>query len=228
MNEKEIKANNEYMFQKFKELNGKTNDFSLKRITPLIQKYFVNIKEEDLVRSDLTIENKNEFLSKIKPIFNEIHLSMETLEYLFNEYSYSLIQTNKNEMNKPFNGLEKQEIINKLGISSGAYKIIFELYKNIFKDLKNEEKNDVFPKPDRVMAVEEEEITNKKNKEKKNYEEINGNVNQMVDELKKEIEKYNANNKDKEQNNNMNLNIDSTKEDELRERLKRKKDELGF
>ena len=239
MNEKETKANNEYMYKKFKELKV-TADSSLSSIRPLIEKYFTNIKEEDLVKSDLIIENKNKFLSKIKPIFSKIHLSMETLEYLFNEYSYSLIQTNKNEINKnetikPFYGIEKQEIINKLGISSGAYKIIYELYKNIFNNLKNEEKNDISAKPDSNMIIEDEEDS-KKNKEKKNYESINDNVNHIVDELKKEIEKYkkgdnsgnnNASNNDNGQNSLVNNN-DSKTEDELKERLKRKKAELGF
>ena len=43
------------MLKKFKELNIKLT---------------TNIKEEDLINSDLTIENKIEFLPKIKSLFN--------------------------------------------------------------------------------------------------------------------------------------------------------------
>ncbi len=66
-------------------------------------------KDEEVHIKDISITNKNEFMSQIKKIFHELSISMETIEFIFNEY-YHFINKNSNE--NPFYPLQKGEVIN--------------------------------------------------------------------------------------------------------------------
>ena len=179
-----------YLFKQFSSLEFKEHE----TIKSLIRNYYPLNKEEEILIKDISINNKNEFISQIKKVFHELSISMETIEYIFNEY-YHFITNNKEN---PFLQLQKSEVINKLGISSNMYNKILNLYNNIINNLKDNKEYNI----NNPMIIENDDNydNNKKNgnekNAKKNLENKIENINILSNELKDIISEYK--NKDKD------------------------------
>ena len=89
-------------------------------------------KDEEVYIKDISITNKNEFMSHIKKIFHELSISMETIEFIFNEY-YHFINKNNNE--NPFYPIQKGEVINLFGLNRRVIEGNYILYLFIIKDV---------------------------------------------------------------------------------------------
>ena len=208
-----------YLFKRFSSLEFK----SQQTIQSLIKNYYPLNKDEEIFIEDITIKDKNEFFSQIKEIFHELSISMETIEYLFNEYYHFITDDKDNKNINPFGVLQKSEVINKLGISSNIYKKISELYFSILYGLNDNMKK----KCENKMEIEKEE---KESEDKKSIEQKMANINALSNEIKEIFDNYHKSKKelnDKENKSEENKkdkkiygNINLTKEEEVK--LKKK------
>ena len=165
-----------YLFKQFSSLEFKEHE----TIKSLIKNYYPLNKEEEIFIKDISIKNKNELISQIKRVFHELSISMETIEFIFNEY-YHFITNNKDN---PFLQLQKSEVINKLGISSNMFNKILNLYNNILYNLKDSKDNNNF---NNTMLIENNNDENMKDENvkisKKNLDKKIENINSLSDEL---------------------------------------------
>ena len=180
-------------------------------------------KNEEIYINNITIKDKNQFIRQIKKILRELSISMETIEYIFNEY-YHFITMNKKE--NPFGKLQKSEIINKLGISSNMYNKIMNLFNSIVLALNDTKYNDI----NNEMKIENEEEKKNENvkEKKKNVKDNIENINILSQEMKFVFTEYNKNKKDtnykenednKTNNNKIQTSISLTQDEE--EKLKK-------
>ena len=212
-----------YLYKQFSSLEFKSHQ----TIKSLIKNYYPLNKDEEIFIKDITIQDKNLFISQIKEIFHELSISMETIEYLFNEYYHFITDDKDNKNNNPFEPLQKSEVINKLGISSNMYKKILELYFNILYELKDKKKN-----LENDMEIEDEEkheINQKLTTDQKIV-----NINTLSYQIQDIFENYRKNKKESSDKDNNKSeenikdkkiygNINLTKEEE--EKLKKKLEE---
>ena len=215
-----------YLYKQFSSLEFKSHQ----TIKSLIKNYYPLNKDEEIFIKDITIQDKNLFISQVKEIFHELSISMETIEYLFNEYYHFITDDKDNKNINPFDTLQKSEVINKLGISSNMYKKILELYFNILYELKdNKEKN---LENDMEMEIEDEEkheINQKITTEQKmiNINTLSIGMQDIFENYRKNKKEssYKENNKSEEniKDKKMYGNINLTKEEE--EKLKKKLEE---
>ena len=214
-----------YLYRQFSSLEFKQQE----TIKNLINNYYPLNKEEEIFIKDISIENKNEFISQIKKIFHELSISMETIEYIFNQYYHFIINNSNNkdmQGNNPFGPLQKSEVINKFGISSNIYKKIMDLFFRIIYNLKDNkdngssDNNKIHVDNDVIMnGTDENKI---ENENKKSLEQKIKDINALSEEMEKLFEDYknqkNINNKDNKDNNKM--------EEEKKEKDNRKKTNL--
>ena len=215
-----------YLYKQFSSLEFKSHQ----TIKSLIKNYYPLNKDEEIFIKDITIQDKNLFISQVKEIFHELSISMETIEYLFNEYYHFITDDKDNKNINPFDTLQKSEVINKLGISSNMYKKILELYFNILYELKdNKEKN---LENDMEMEIEDEEkheINQKITTEQKmiNINTLSIGMQDIFENYRKNKKEssYKENNKSEENIKDKKIygNINLTKEEE--EKLKKKLEE---
>ena len=212
-----------YLYKQFSSLEFKSHQ----TIKSLIKNYYPLNKDEEIFIKDITIQDKNLFISQIKEIFHELSISMETIEYIFNEYYHFITDDKDNKNNNPFEPLQKSEVINKLGISSNMYKKILELYFNILYELKDKKKN-----LENDMEIEDEEkheINQKLTTDQKIV-----NINTLSYQMQDIFENYRKNKKESSDKDNNKSeenikdkkiygNINLTKEEE--EKLKKKLEE---
>ena len=176
-----------YLFKQFSSLEFKEHE----TIQQLIRNYYPLNKNEEIYINNITIKDKNQFIRQIKKILRELSISMETIEYIFNEY-YHFITMNKKE--NPFGKLQKSEIINKLGISSNMYNKIMNLFNSIVLALNDTKYNGI---NDEMKIENEEEKKNENVKEKKkNVKDNIENINILSQEMKFVFTEYNKNKKD--------------------------------
>ena len=177
-------------------------------------------KDEEIYIKEISITNKNEFMSHIKKIFHELSISMETIEFIFNEY-YHFINKNNNE--NPFYPIQKGEVINKLGISSNIYNKILTLYDNILcsvvggkpgnsKDICNYVDDDI-----QMMIEDEKNI-------KRNIELKINNINFLCKDIESIFTTYHENKKEnnepkKDKRINGNITLTPDEEKELKSKL---------
>ena len=214
-----------YLYRQFSSLEFKQQE----TIKNLINNYYPLNKEEEIFIKDISIENKNEFISQIKKIFHELSVSMETIEYIFNQYYHFIINNSNNkdmQGNNPFGPLQKSEIINKFGISSNIYKKIMDLFFRIIYNLKDNkdngcsDNNKIPIDNDVIMSGTDENKI--ENENKKSLEQKIKDINALSEEMEKLFEDYknqkNINNKDNKDNNKM--------EEEKKEKENRRKTNL--
>ena len=225
-----------YLYRQFSSLEFKQQE----TIKNLINNYYPLNKEEEIFIKDISIENKNEFISQIKKIFHELSISMETIEYIFNQYYHFIINNPNNkdmQGNNPFGPLQKSEVINKFGISSNIYKKIMDLFFKIIINLKdNKDNNNI---ANNIISIDNDVIMkdideNKNENEKDNkkiLEQKIKNINLLSEEMGKLFDEYknqkSINNKDsnkmeeekKEQNNRRKFNLTPEEEKILKEKL---------
>ena len=214
-----------YLYRQFSSLEFKQQE----TIKNLINNYYPLNKEEEIFIKDISIENKNEFISQIKKIFHELSISMETIEYIFNQYYHFIINNSNNkdmQGNNPFGPLQKSEVINKFGISSNIYKKIMDLFFRIIYNLKDNkdngcsDNNKIPIDNDVIMSGTDENKI--ENENKKSLEQKIKDINALSEEMEKLFEDY------KNQKNNINKdNKDNNKmEEEKKEKDNRKKTNL--
>ena len=214
-----------YLYRQFSSLEFKQQE----TIKNLINNYYPLNKEEEIFIKDISIENKNEFISQIKKIFHELSISMETIEYIFNQYYHFIINNSNNkdmQGNNPFGPLQKSEVINKFGVSSNIYKKIMDLFFRIIYNLKDNKDNG--SSDNNKIPVDNDVIMNGtdenkiENENKKSLEQKIKDINALSEEMEKLFEDYknqkNINNKDNKDNNKM--------EEEKKEKDNRKKTNL--
>ncbi len=199
-----------FLFKKFSSLEFKEHQ----TIKSLIKNYYPLNKDEEIFIENISIKDKNEFISQIKKIFHELSISMETIEYIFNEYYHFI--TNDSQKN-PFGDLQKSEVINKFGINSNMYKKILDLYINILNNLKDNKNSDGL-----INEIEKDDVEMKDNKEnekenKKIIEQKIKNINDLSDKMKIVFEEYNK--KKKEANINDNQKKEENKKDYIYENI---------
>ena len=117
-----------FLYKKFCSLEFKQKE----TILSLIRNYYPLNKDEEIYIKEISITNKNEFMSHIKKIFHELSISMETIEFIFNEY-YHFINKNNNE--NPFYPIQKGEVINLFGLNRRVIEGNYILYLFIIKDV---------------------------------------------------------------------------------------------
>ena len=214
-----------YLYRQFSSLEFKQQE----TIKNLINNYYPLNKEEEIFIKDISIENKNEFISQIKKIFHELSISMETIEYIFNQYYHFIINNSNNkdmQGNNPFGPLQKSEVINKFGISSNIYKKIMDLFFRIIYNLKDNKDNG--SSDNNKVPIDNDVIMNGtdenkiENENKKSLEQKIKDINALSEEMEKLFEDYknqkNNNNKDNKDNNKM--------EEEKKEKENRRKTNL--
>ena len=214
-----------YLYRQFSSLEFKQQE----TIKNLINNYYPLNKEEEIFIKDISIENKNEFISQIKKIFHELSISMETIEYIFNQYYHFIINNSNNkdmQGNNPFGPLQKSEVINKFGINSNIYKKIMDLFFRIIYNLKDNKDNG--SSDNNKIPVDNDVIMNGtdenkiENENKKSLEQKIKDINALSEEMEKLFEDYknqkNINNKDNKDNNKM--------EEEKKEKENRRKTNL--
>lgn len=198
-----------YLYRQFSSLEFKEH----KTIRSLITDYYPLNKDEEIFIKDISIKDKNEFINKIKKIFHELSISMETIEYIFNEYYQFINSSNNNE--NPFKDLQKSEVINKLGISSNMYKKIFFLFNEIITNLNNvkvSNSNNVV----RFENNSDEEMRDENDKNnKKNIEEKIQNINNFSKEMNNFFTDYYKMKKDKEKEQNKENNEKTKKQNPI-------------
>ena len=210
-----------YLFKQFSSLEFKEHE----TIKSLIKNYYPLNKEEEIFIKDISIKDKNELISQIKRVFHELSISMETIEYIFNEY-YHFITNNRDN---PFLQLQKSEAINKLGISSNMYNKILNLYNNILYNLKdtkdNNFNNTMLIQNNKDENMNDENVKNSKKILEKKIENINS-LSDTLDKIFSEYKRVKDVNNDKNNRNNAEeaMDIDSItlkpeEEDSLRKKL---------
>ena len=208
-----------YLFKQFSSLEFKEQE----TIRQLIRNYYPLNKDEEIYINDIDILSKNQFISQIKKILRELSISMETIEYIFNEYYHFITNSNKEN---PFSKLQKSEVINKLGINSNIYKKIIILFNNILLNLKDTESCT----NNKIRIDNEEEKKNEKRKEnekKKIVEDKIANINELSKKMKELFSEYNKKKKESKDNQDnkddkkfqTSINLTREKEEKLKKDL---------
>ena len=219
-----------FLYKEFSSLEFKEHE----TIKSLIKNYYPLTKDKEIYIKDISIKDKNEFISQIKKIFHELSISMETIEYIFSEY-YQYLSNNNNPNLNLFGTLQKSEAINKLGINSNMYKKILLLYEKIILNLKDNNSNNLNlelrdDKKDSDDVEMEDGSTNKKSIEEKKH-----NVNTFCKNIGDWIDKYNDKKKkdvsykeysSQNKYENINLTLTQKQEDELRKQLEHYKQSI--
>ena len=220
-----------FLYREFSSLEFKEHE----TIKSLIKNYYPLNKDEEIYIRDISIKDKNEFISQIKKIFHELSISMETIEYIFSEYyQYLTININNSNVNL-FGPLQKSEVINKLGINSNMFKKILFLYERIISNLKDNNANNLnLELGEDKKDIDDVEMEDE-NPNKKKVEEKIRNVNPFCKDILKCVEEdYNLKKKDvsyKEYTSQnkyeiINQTLTQKQEDELRKQLENYKQSI--
>ena len=220
-----------FLYREFSSLEFKEHG----TIKSLIKNYYPLNKDEEIYIRDISIKDKNEFISQIKKIFHELSISMETIEYIFSEY-YQYLSVNINNANvNLFGPLQKSEVINKLGINSNMFKKILSLYERIISNLKDNNANNLnLELRENKNDIDDLEMEDGYPNKKKVEEKIH-NVNSFCKDILKCVEEdYNLKKKDvsyKEYTSQnkyeiINQTLTQKQEDELRKQLENYKQSI--
>ena len=220
-----------FLYREFSSLEFKEHQ----TIKSLIKNYYPLNKDEEIYIRDISIKDKNEFISQIKKIFHEMSISMETIEYIFSEYYQYLSINNNNANTNLFGPLQKSEVINKLGINSNMFKKILFLYEKIILNVKDNGNNNLnLDLREDKKDIDDEEMEDG-NTKKNNVDEKIRNINSFCNNILNSFEDSNAIKKKeanyKEYTNQNKYEIISQtltqkQEDELRKQLEQYKQSI--
>ena len=220
-----------FLYREFSSLEFKEHG----TIKSLIKNYYPLNKDEEIYIRDISIKDKNEFISQIKKIFHELSISMETIEYIFSEYyQYLSININNSNVNL-FGPLQKSEVINKLGINSNMFKKILFLYEKIILNVKDNGNNnlnlDLREDKKDIDDEEMEDGNTKKNNVDEKIRNINSFCNNILNSFEDSngIKKKEANYKEYANQNEYEIisqTLTQKQEDELRKQLEQYKQSI--
>jgi hypothetical protein len=220
-----------FLYREFSSLEFKEHQ----TIKSLIKNYYPLNKDEEIYIKDISIKDKNEFISQIKKIFHEMSISMETIEYIFSEYYQYLSINNNNANTNLFGPLQKSEVINKLGINSNMFKKILFLYEKIILNVKDNSDNnlnlDLREDKKDIDDVEMEDGNSKKNNVDEKIRNINSFCNNILNSFEDSngIKKKEANYKEYANQNEYEIisqTLTQKQEDELRKQLEHYKQSI--
>ena len=220
-----------FLYREFSSLEFKEHQ----TIKSLIKNYYPLNKDEEIYIKDISIKDKNEFISQIKKIFHEMSISMETIEYIFSEYYQYLSINNNNANTNLFGPLQKSEVINKLGINSNMFKKILFLYEKIILNVKDNSDNnlnlDLREDKKDIDDVEMEDGNTKKNNVDEKIRNINSFCNNILNSFEDSngIKKKEANYKEYTNQNKYEIisqTLTQKQEDELRKQLEHYKQSI--
>ena len=220
-----------FLYREFSSLEFKEHQ----TIKSLIKNYYPLNKDEEIYIRDISIKDKNEFISQIKKIFHEMSISMETIEYIFSEYYQYLSINNNNANTNLFGPLQKSEVINKLGINSNMFKKILFLYEKIILNVKDNSDNnlnlDLREDKKDIDDVEMEDGNTKKNNVDEKIRNINSFCNNILNSFEDSngIKKKEANYKEYANQNEYEIisqTLTQKQEDELRKQLEHYKQSI--
>ena len=220
-----------FLYREFSSLEFKEHQ----TIKSLIKNYYPLNKDEEIYIKDISIKDKNEFISQIKKIFHEMSISMETIEYIFSEYYQYLSINNNNANTNLFGPLQKSEVINKLGINSNMFKKILSLYEKIILNVKDNSDNnlnlDLREDKKDIDDVEMEDGNSKKNNVDEKIRNINSFCNNILNSFEDSngIKKKEANYKEYANQNEYEIisqTLTQKQEDELRKQLEQYKQSI--
>lgn len=220
-----------FLYREFSSLEFKEHE----TIKSLIKNYYPLNKDEEIYIRDISIKDKNEFISQIKKIFHELSISMETIEYIFSEYYQYLSSNNNNPNTNLFGSLQKSEAINKLGINSNMFKKILFLYQKIILNVQDNRGNnlnlDLREDTKDSDDVEMEDGSNKKNNVEEKIRNINSFCNSILNSFEdsNSIKKKETNYKEYASQNKyemINQTLTQKQEDELRKQLEHYKQSI--
>ena len=220
-----------FLYREFSSLEFKEHQ----TIKSLIKNYYPLNKDEEIFIKDISIKDKNEFISQIKKIFHEMSISMETIEYIFSEYYQYLSINNNNANTNLFGPLQKSEVINKLGINSNMFKKILFLYEKIILNVKDNSDNnlnlDLREDKKDIDDVEMEDGNSKKNNVDEKIRNINSFCNNILNSFEDSngIKKKEANYKEYANQNEYEIisqTLTQKQEDELRKQLEHYKQSI--
>jgi hypothetical protein len=220
-----------FLYREFSSLEFKEHQ----TIKSLIKNYYPLNKDEEIYIKDISIKDKNEFISQIKKIFHEMSISMETIEYIFSEYYQYLSINNNNANTNLFGPLQKSEVINKLGINSNMFKKILSLYEKIILNVKDNSDNnlnlDLREDKKDIDDVEMEDGNSKKNNVDEKIRNINSFCNNILNSFEDSngIKKKEANYKEYANQNEYEIisqTLTQKQEDELRKQLEHYKQSI--
>ena len=220
-----------FLYREFSSLEFKEHQ----TIKSLIKNYYPLNKDEEIYIKDISIKDKNEFISQIKKIFHEMSISMETIEYIFSEYYQYLSINNNNANTNLFGPLQKSEVINKLGINSNMFKKILFLYEKIILNVKDNGNNnlnlDLREDKKDIDDVEMEDGNTKKNNVDEKIRNINSFCNNILNSFEDSsgIKKKEANYKEYANQNEYEIisqTLTQKQEDELRKQLEHYKQSI--
>ena len=220
-----------FLYREFSSLEFKEHQ----TIKSLIKNYYPLNKDEEIYIRDISIKDKNEFISQIKKIFHEMSISMETIEYIFSEYYQYLSINNNNANTNLFGPLQKSEVINKLGINSNMFKKILSLYEKIILNVKDNSDNnlnlDLREDKKDIDDVEMEDGNTKKNNVDEKIRNINSFCNNILNSFEDSngIKKKEANYKEYANQNEYEIisqTLTQKQEDELRKQLEHYKQSI--
>ena len=220
-----------FLYREFSSLEFKEHQ----TIKSLIKNYYPLNKDEEIYIRDISIKDKNEFISQIKKIFHEMSISMETIEYIFSEYYQYLSINNNNANTNLFGPLQKSEVINKLGINSNMFKKILSLYEKIILNVKDNGNNnlnlDLREDKKDIDDVEMEDGNSKKNNVDEKIRNINSFCNNILNSFEDSngIKKKEANYKEYANQNEYEIisqTLTQKQEDELRKQLEHYKQSI--
>ena len=220
-----------FLYREFSSLEFKEHQ----TIKSLIKNDYPLKKDEEIFIKDISIKDKNEFISQIKKIFHEMSISMETIEYIFSEYYQYLSINNNNANTNLFGPLQKSEVINKLGINSNMFKKILFLYEKIILNVKDNGNNnlnlDLREDKKDIDDVEMEDGNTKKNNVDEKIRNINSFCNNILNSFEDSngIKKKEANYKEYANQNEYEIisqTLTQKQEDELRKQLEHYKQSI--
>ena len=220
-----------FLYREFSSLEFKEHQ----TIKSLIKNYYPLNKDEEIYIKDISIKDKNEFISQIKKIFHEMSISMETIEYIFSEYYQYLSINNNNANTNLFGPLQKSEVINKLGINSNMFKKMLSLYEKIILNVKDNNDNnlnlDLREDKKDIDDVEMEDGNSKKNNVDEKIRNINSFCNNILNSFEDSngIKKKEANYKEYANQNEYEIisqTLTQKQEDELRKQLEHYKQSI--
>ena len=220
-----------FLYREFSSLEFKEHG----TIKSLIKNYYPLNKDEEIYIRDISIKDKNEFISQIKKIFHEMSISMETIEYIFSEYYQYLSINNNNANTNLFGPLQKSEVINKLGINSNMFKKILFLYEKIILNVKDNGNNnlnlDLREDKKDIDDEEMEDGNTKKNNVDEKIRNINSFCNNILNSFEDSngIKKKEANYKEYANQNEYEIisqTLTQKQEDELRKQLEQYKQSI--
>ena len=220
-----------FLYREFSSLEFKEHQ----TIKSLIKNYYPLNKDEEIYIKDISIKDKNEFISQIKKIFHEMSISMETIEYIFSEYYQYLSINNNNANTNLFGPLQKSEVINKLGINSNMFKKMLSLYEKIILNVKDNNDNnlnlDLREDKKDIDDVEMEDGNTKKNNVDEKIRNINSFCNNILNSFEDSngIKKKEANYKEYANQNEYEIisqTLTQKQEDELRKQLEHYKQSI--